>query len=58
MKIKFTDGMEFNLSGPLRIERQSDGLYVVGEGQLIPVANVEEGEAIIRECKPAREKTK
>jgi len=28
--MKFSDGMEFDLSGPMRIEERSDGLYVVG----------------------------
>lgn len=31
-KLRFSDGMEFDTSGPLRKERRSDGLYIVGEG--------------------------
>jgi len=34
--LKFSDGMEFNTSGPIRKELRADGWYVVGEGKLIP----------------------
>ena len=49
MTLKFSDGMEFDTSGPLRIESRSDGLYVVGQGQLIPVNSREEAEEIINQ---------
>lgn len=39
MKLLFSDGMKFDTSGPLRIEYRSDGMYVVGEGKLMPVAD-------------------
>lgn len=45
--VKFTDGMTFDTSGPMRIVRKSDGLYVVGNNWLIPVDSREEGEKII-----------
>jgi len=51
MTIKFSDGMEFDTSGPLRIESRSDGLYVVGNGCLIPVSSHEEAEEIINRDK-------
>jgi hypothetical protein len=54
MTLKFSDGMEFNTSGPLRIESRSDGLYVVGNGQLIPVSSREEAEEIIKRDKEKR----
>jgi hypothetical protein len=47
MKIQFTDGMEFDTGGRLRIERRSDGFYVVGGGILSPVRDRAEGEALI-----------
>mgnify|MGYP001193621006 CR=1 FL=1 len=47
----FNDGMSFDLKGPLRIERRSDGYYVVGEGILCPVDGVEDGEALIEQIK-------
>ncbi len=45
--LKFTDGEEFNTSGELRIEERPDGLYVVGQGRLIPVKNRKEAMKII-----------
>jgi len=53
MTLKFSDGMEFDTSGPLRIESRSDGLYVVGNGQLTPVSSYEEAEEIINRDKSA-----
>jgi hypothetical protein len=35
--LKFSDGEEFDLSGPLRKEHRTDGWYVLGENKLIPV---------------------
>ena len=46
--MKFSDGMEFDLSGPMRIEERSDGLYVVGNNMLITVKTVEDGLSIIK----------
>ena len=50
--MKFSDGMEFDLSGPMRIEERSDGLYVVGNNMLIPVNSIEDGLSIIRKEDP------
>ncbi len=47
--LRFTDGVEFDVGGPLRVEHRRDGWYVVGNGGLIPVDSAEEGRAIIRE---------
>jgi hypothetical protein len=49
--LKFNDGMSFDTSGPLRITRRSDGLYVVGQGMLIPVSDREEAKEIIEEMR-------
>ena len=54
MTLKFSDGMEFDTSGPLRIESRCDGLYVVGNGQLIPVSSREEAEQIIKQDKESK----
>ncbi len=35
--LKFSDGEEFDTSGPLRAEKRYDGWYVIGNGMLIPV---------------------
>ena len=56
MTLKFSDGMEFDTSGPLRITSRSDGLYVVGQGCLIPVSSYEEAEEIIKREKEKKSK--
>jgi hypothetical protein len=58
MTLKFSDGMEFDTSGPLRIESRSDGLYVVGNGQLIQVSSREEAEEIIKQDKSEKKSKK
>ena len=35
--LKFSDGVEIDPSGPLRIIHLKDGYYVVGENMCIPV---------------------
>jgi hypothetical protein len=47
--LRFSDGVQFDTSGDLRIESRSDGLYVVGAGMLIPIDSRDEGETIIKE---------
>lgn len=46
-KMRFSDGMEFDTTGPARVESRSDGLYVVGRGLLVPVSTQEEGDALV-----------
>ena len=41
--LKFSDGIEIDTSGELRLLELYDGWYVVGEGRLIPVKDEEEG---------------
>ena len=48
-RLRFSDGMEFDLSGELRVVRRRDGWYVVGRGMLIPVADREEGDRMVAE---------
>jgi len=47
MILKFSDGIEINLSGPVRVLELHDGFYVVGEGMLKPVSSREEAEEIV-----------
>ena len=47
--IRFTDGVEFDTSGDYRIELRDDGFYIVGRGLLMPVADIIEGEWMLRE---------
>jgi hypothetical protein len=55
MPLEFSDGMKFNLEGELRIERRSDGLYVVGKGMLQAVETREEGLDLIKSLNKGRE---
>lgn len=41
--LKFSDGIEIDTSGELRLLELYDGWYVVGEGKLISVKDEEEG---------------
>lgn len=45
--LRFSDGIEVDTSGPLRLLELHDGWYIVGEGRLIPVKDEEEGEQIL-----------
>ena len=47
--LRFSDGEEFDTSGPLRKEKRRDGWYVIGAGRLIPVASEEEADRYILE---------
>lgn len=47
--MRFSDGMTFDTSGPLRLTRRRDGWYVIGKGMLLPVDSPEEGREIIAE---------
>jgi len=47
--LKFSDGMQFNTDGNLRVVEKWDGFYVVGKGLLIPVNDYEEGRKLIKE---------
>ena len=42
--LKFSDGEEFDLSGPLRKEHRIDGWYVLGENKMIPVKDEQEAD--------------
>jgi hypothetical protein len=45
--LRFSDGVNIDTSGPVRMLELEDGLYVVGNGQLIPVNSEEEANRII-----------
>jgi hypothetical protein len=47
-KIRFSDGQTIETGGRLRVQRERDGWYVVGEGILEAVASKAEGLAIIQ----------
>ena len=47
--LKFSDGQEFDTDGDYRIEKRYDGLYVVGNGLLMAVKTMEEGNTFIKQ---------
>lgn len=49
--LRFSDGEEFDTSGPIRKEKRSDGWYVLGQGMLIPVKDKEEADEEIERLK-------
>lgn len=51
MTLNFSDGVQIDTSGELRKLRLQDGLYVVGQGYCIPVANDIEAEKMIESLK-------
>ena len=57
-QLKFSDGMEFDLSGSLRVELRSDGWYVLGQGIMMAVDTFEEGQEYILHNKNLRAKIK
>ena len=42
--------MSFDTTGKMHIVYKTDGMYVVGEGMLIPIDSEEEGKQIIESC--------
>ena len=56
--LHFSDGMKINTDGNLRILRESDGLYVVGNGMCIPVESIDEAYETIDACKRHEEESK
>ena len=48
MKIELIEGVEIDISGPLRKLRLKDGWYVVGEGSLDTVDSEEEADLLIQ----------
>jgi hypothetical protein len=49
--LKFSDGIEIDTSGELRLLELYDGWYVVGDRRLIPVKDREEGEQLLNKLK-------
>ena len=53
--LNFNDGVSIDTSGPLRCVSRHDGLYVVGDGMSIPVADGKEASETIREMLAGKE---
>jgi hypothetical protein len=50
--LRFSDGMEFDVTGDYRVERRSDGYYVLGGNMMFAVDTREEGIEEIRKLDP------
>ena len=46
-RLRFSDGINIDMSGTMRVIRKSDGYYIIGQGMCCPVDSVEEGQRII-----------
>lgn len=46
-KLTFTDGQSFELDSKPHIEERADGLYVIGNGFLIPCNSEEEAKRLL-----------
>lgn len=55
MKLKFSDGVTIDTSGPLRKLNLADGWYVVGNGFSIPVDSEDEANETILEMTEPKE---
>jgi len=49
MKIEVIEGVEVDISGPLRKLRLKDGWYVVGDGSLSTVDSEEEADLLMQQ---------
>ena len=56
--LRFSDGVNIDTSGELRVLRLRDGYYVAGEGMCFPENSREDAEKTIRSMKERKEKGK
>ena len=49
--LRFSDGEEFDTSVELQLTLRGDGWYVIGNGLLIPVRDLDEGRKELKEQK-------
>ena len=53
--LRFSDGISFDTSGALRLAIRSDGMYVIGQGLLVPVRDEVEGWQLIENIRKTEE---
>lgn len=51
--LKFSDGTEFDLSGPIKKEKREDGWYVYGNNIMIPMDNEDDCDIYLKIHKDA-----
>ena len=52
--LTFSDGESFDTSVELQLTHRKDGWYVIGEGLLIPVVDIDKGRAMLKQIKEER----
>ena len=55
--LTFSDGESFDTSVELQLTHRKDGWYVIGEGHLIPVKDIDEGREKLKEMKENKQTT-
>ena len=48
-KLRFSDGIEIDTSGPFRKLKLKDGWYVVGDGVLLPAIDENEADDMVKQ---------
>ena len=56
--LRFSDGEEFDTSVELQLTLRNDGWYVIGDGFLTPVRDLNEGRKVLKERKEWKRKQK
>ena len=54
--LRFSDGEEFDTSVELQLTLRNDGWYVIGDGFLTPVRDLNEGRKVLKERKEWKRK--
>ncbi len=52
--LTFSDGETFDTSVELQLTHRKDGWYVIGEGLLIPVVDIDKGRTMLKQIKEER----
>jgi len=52
--LTFSDGESFDTSVELQLTHRKDGWYVIGEGLLIPVVDIDKGRTMLKQIKEER----
>lgn len=55
--LRFSDGEEFDTSVELQLTLRKDGWYILGNGHLIPVKDIDEGREKLKEMKENKQTT-
>lgn len=54
--LRFSDGVNVNTDGPLRVKLLRDGWYVVGDGMLLPCDSQQDAEQTLKDLSRVKER--